>query len=67
LFLDSFKPPKWVIFKPWRLCIIDVLGSGFSIVGRVETGQLRVGNKVLVQPQGELTQIKSEFFSYFIR
>lgn len=37
-------------------------GSGFSIVGRVETGQLRVGDKVLVQPQGEIAQIKSEYF-----
>ncbi|KAE9523829.1 hypothetical protein AGLY_015717 [Aphis glycines] len=58
--IDSFKPPERVISKPWRLCIIDVLGSGFSIVGRVETGQLRVGNKVLVQSQGELIQIKNE-------
>lgn len=47
------------------MCISDVFkssGSGFSIVGRVETGQLRVGDKVLVQPQGEIALIKSEYF-----
>ncbi|XP_060835982.1 HBS1-like protein [Rhopalosiphum padi] len=60
--IDSFKPPERAISKPLRLCISDVFkssGSGFSIVGRVETGQLRVGDKVLVQPQGEVAQIKS--------
>jgi len=65
LFLDSFKPPERAISKPLRVCISDVYkssGSGFSIVGRVETGQLRVGDKVLVQPQGEIAQIKSECF-----
>jgi len=64
-FLDSFKPPERAISKPLRLCISDVFkssGSGFSIVGRIETGQLRVGDKVLVQPQGEVAQIKSEYF-----
>lgn len=47
------------------MCISDVYkssGSGFSIVGRIETGQLRVGDKVLVQPQGEISQIKSKIF-----
>lgn len=65
LFLDSFKPPERAVSKPLRLCVSDVYkstGSGFSIVGRVETGQLRVGDKVLVQPQGEIAQIKSEYF-----
>lgn len=62
LFLDSFKPPERAISKPLRMCVSDVFkssGSGFSIVGRIETGQLKVGDKVLVQPQGEITQIKS--------
>lgn len=65
LLIDSFKPPERAISKPLRLCISDVYkssGSGFSIVGRIETGQLRIGDKVLVQPQGEISQIKSEFF-----
>lgn len=69
MFLDSFKPPERAISKPLRLCISDVFkssGSGFSIVGRIETGQLRVGDKVLVQPQGEVAQIKSEYFFKFI-
>ncbi|VVC31843.1 Translation protein, beta-barrel domain,Translation elongation factor EFTu/EF1A, C- [Cinara cedri] len=60
--IDSFKPPERAISKPLRLCVSDVYkstGSGFSIVGRVETGQLRVGDKVLVEPQGEIAQIKS--------
>ncbi|XP_025405308.1 HBS1-like protein isoform X2 [Sipha flava] len=60
--IDSFKPPERPISKPLRLCISDVyksLGSGYSIVGRIETGQMRVGDKVLVQPQGEIAQIKS--------
>jgi len=60
--IDLFKPPERAISKPLRMCISDVYkstGSGFSIVGRVETGQMRVGDKVLVQPQGEVAQIKN--------
>lgn len=38
-------------------------GSGFCISGRIETGLLQVGDKVLVQPQNESALIKgiSEF------
>lgn len=69
LLLDSFKPPERAISKPLRLCVSDVYksaGSGFSIVGRVETGQLRVGDKVLIEPQGEIAQIKSDLNLYTI-
>lgn len=61
-FVDSFKPPERAVSKPLRMCVSDVFkssGSGFSIVGRIETGQLRVGDKILVQPLGEIAQIKS--------
>lgn len=33
-------------------------GSGFCVSGRVESGMVQVGDKVLVQPQNELALIK---------
>lgn len=38
-------------------------GSGGScIAGRIETGMLQNGDKVLVQPSGEIATVKSEFY-----
>lgn len=47
--------------KPFRLIISDVfkgLGSGFSVVGRVSSGSVQAGDKVLVQPAGDLAVVK---------
>lgn len=59
--IDNFKTPPRPVTKPFRMSVNDIFkgtGSGFCVSGRVETGLLQTGDKVLVQPQGELAQVK---------
>src|ERR687892_2078541 len=60
--LDSFEPPEKPIGKPLRIPIQDVYsitGVGTVPVGRVETGKMRPGEKVIVMPAGAAGEIKS--------
>ncbi|KDR18612.1 HBS1-like protein isoform X2 [Zootermopsis nevadensis] len=60
--IDKFKSPERPITKPFRLSVNDIFkgtGSGFCVSGRVETGMVQVGDKVLVQPQNEGAVIKA--------
>ncbi len=59
---DDFVPPEKPVNKPLRLPIQDVYsitGVGLVPVGRVETGVLKVGDKVIVMPSGATGEIKS--------
>ncbi|KAG8225167.1 hypothetical protein J437_LFUL002867 [Ladona fulva] len=59
--IDNFKTPPRPVSKPFRMSVNDIFkgtGSGFCVSGRVETGILQAGEKVLVQPQGELALVK---------
>jgi len=61
LFPDKFKTPERPVTKPFRLSVNDVfkgLGSGFCVSGKIETGMLQTGDKVLIQPVGETATIK---------
>ncbi|GLH00934.1 Elongation factor 1-alpha [Gryllus bimaculatus] len=60
--IDNFRAPERPITKPFRLSVNDIFkgtGSGFCISGRVETGLVETGDKVLVQPQNEVAVIKA--------
>jgi elongation factor 1-alpha len=60
--LDVLKPPEKPIDKPLRIPIQDVYsisGVGTVPVGRVETGVLRVGDKVIFEPPGVAGEVKS--------
>ncbi|KAK9882074.1 hypothetical protein WA026_018920 [Henosepilachna vigintioctopunctata] len=60
--IDSFHPPVRPVMKPFRLSINDIFkgtGSAFCISGRVETGALNVGDKVLLCPSKEMATVKS--------
>ena len=60
--IDSFKPPEKPIDKPLRLPIQDVYsitGVGTVPVGRVETGVMRVGDKIVFEPAGVSGEVKS--------
>jgi translation elongation factor EF-1alpha len=64
LITDKFKSPERPISKPFRLSVNDIFkgtGSGFCVSGRVETGLVQVGDKVLVQPQNEGAVIKGKY------
>ncbi|MEM0158544.1 MAG: translation elongation factor EF-1 subunit alpha [Thermoplasmataceae archaeon] len=60
--LDALKPPEKPTNKPLRLPIQDVYsitGIGTVPVGRVETGILKVGDKVIFLPADKQGEVKS--------
>jgi len=60
--LDTFKEPPRPIDKPLRIPIQDVYGIkgvGTVPVGRVETGVLKVGDKVVFMPSKKIGEVKS--------
>ncbi len=59
---DLLKPPVKLIDKPLRIPIQDVYsikGVGTVPVGRVESGILKVGDKVIFEPPGITGEVKS--------
>ncbi|KAL3512234.1 hypothetical protein ACH5RR_024951 [Cinchona calisaya] len=59
--IDSLQPPTRDYSKPLILPICDLIQSQgqLSIGGKVETGALRSGCKVLVMPSGEIATVRS--------
>ena len=60
--LDSFSEPPKPINKPLRIPIQDVYtitGVGTVPVGRVETGKMKVGETVVIMPEGITAEVKS--------
>ena len=60
--LDALKPPEKATNKPLRLPIQDVYsitGIGTVPVGRIETGVLKVGDKVVFLPADKQGEVKS--------
>ncbi len=60
--LDMLQPPPKPIDKPLRIPIQDVYsisGVGTVPVGRVETGVLRVGDRVVFMPPGKVGEVRS--------
>jgi len=60
--LDNLKVPPKPVDKPLRLPIQSVLsipGAGTVVTGRVETGVLKPGDKVIVMPAGIVGDVKS--------
>ena len=59
---DEFKMPEKPIGKPLRVPIQDVYtitGVGTVPVGRVETGKMKAGDKIVIMPSGAPGEIKS--------
>jgi elongation factor 1-alpha len=60
--LDTFEVPPKPVDKPLRLPIQDVYsitGVGTVPVGRIETGKMRTGEKIVIMPPGIVTEVKS--------
>ncbi len=60
--IDMLKPPEKPVHLPLRIPIQDVYsitGVGTVPVGRVETGVLKVGDKVIFEPPGITGEVKS--------
>ena len=59
---DDFKVPEKPVGKPLRIPIQDVYtitGVGTVPVGRVETGTVKAGQKIVVMPSGATGEVKS--------
>lgn len=59
---DALVPPKKLTDKPLRIPIQDVYsitGVGTVPVGRVETGVLKPGDKIVFSPSGAVGEVKS--------
>jgi sulfate adenylyltransferase large subunit len=58
--LDSFVPKERSVEKPLRFAVQDVYNFDKRIVaGRVESGLLKKGQSITIQPTGEETKIKT--------
>jgi elongation factor 1-alpha len=60
--LDTLEPPKKPVDKPLRIPVQNVYsipGAGTVPVGRVETGVLKVGDKVVFMPPGITGEVRS--------
>ncbi len=60
--LDEVQPPKKALNKPLRVPVQDVYtitGVGTVPVGRVESGVLKAGEKVVFMPSGATGEVKS--------
>jgi elongation factor 1-alpha len=60
--LDEFEIPKPPTDKPLRMPLQDVYsitGVGTVPVGRIETGKMKVGDNVIIMPEGLTAEIKS--------
>ncbi len=59
---ETIKPPEKQIDKPLRIPVQDVYsitGVGTVPVGRVESGVLKPGDKVIFEPSGKVGEVKS--------
>lgn len=62
--IDNFKTPSRPLSKPLRMSVSDIYrsaGSGYCVAGRVETGVLLAGEKLMVQPQNEVATVKAVY------
>ncbi|XP_005104900.1 HBS1-like protein isoform X1 [Aplysia californica] len=62
--IDKLRPPQRPIDKPFRLNVSDVfkgIGTGFNVSGRVGSGYVQPGDKVLILPAGITATIKNVF------
>lgn len=60
--LDMFVEPPKPVDKPLRMPVQDVYsitGVGTVPVGRIETGKLKVGDTVIIMPEGLTAEVKS--------
>ncbi|XP_022088694.1 HBS1-like protein isoform X3 [Acanthaster planci] len=62
--IDSLKAPKRPIEKAFRQCVSDVfkgIGAGISIAGKIESGGVQVGDRVVIMPAGETGQVRGVY------
>ena len=61
MFTDKFRPVSRPIDKPLRICVSDVfkgMGSGFTVTGKIASGCVQTGDRVIVMPAAEYAMVK---------
>ncbi|KAL3867651.1 hypothetical protein ACJMK2_040522 [Sinanodonta woodiana] len=59
--IDKFTPVSRPVDKPFRLYIGDIfkgMGGGISVTGKIASGSVKLGDRVLVMPAMELAIVK---------
>ncbi|XP_037085357.1 HBS1-like protein isoform X2 [Pollicipes pollicipes] len=60
--IDGFPAPKRAVSMPLRLFVSDVFKgqqqSGLSMAGRIDSGMMQLGDRVLVMPHGDTATVK---------
>ncbi|CAL1544334.1 unnamed protein product [Lymnaea stagnalis] len=62
--IENLRPPVRPIDKPFRLNVSDVykgLGTGFNVAGRVGSGYVQPGDKILIMPLGISANIRNVY------
>ncbi|XP_071807872.1 uncharacterized protein [Asterias amurensis] len=62
--IDCLKAPKRPVDKSYRQCVSDVfkgMGAGISIAGKIESGGVQVGDKVVIMPAAEHGQVRGVY------
>jgi len=59
--IDTFSPPERPVDKPFRLCVSDIYkGQGsFIVAGKVESGSVQNGDRVILMPAAEPGIVKA--------
>eukprot|EP00800_Vazella_pourtalesii_P023366 TRINITY_DN943_c0_g2_i1.p1 TRINITY_DN943_c0_g2~~TRINITY_DN943_c0_g2_i1.p1 ORF type:complete len:470 (+),score=128.99 TRINITY_DN943_c0_g2_i1:607-2016(+) len=59
--IDKIQPPVRPVEKPLRFCVCGVnqVGSGIHVAGKIETGYLQTGDKLLVLPSAQTAVIRN--------
>jgi elongation factor 1 alpha-like protein len=68
--IDRFSPPERLLDRPLRMCVADVYRSqslGVTVGGKIESGSVLVGEKVLLLPLGEVATVKALNVSTSVR
>ena len=63
--LDGFRSPDRALNRPTRFVISDIFkstgsSSGCCLAGRVESGMIQIGDKLLLLPLNEVAHVKSK-------
>jgi elongation factor 1 alpha-like protein len=60
--IDAFSPPARLVARPLRFsvsAVVSATSSALTLSGRVESGSVMAGERVLLMPQRELVTVKS--------
>lgn len=64
--VDKMEPPQRPITRPLRMCVADVfkgMQSGVCVGGKIESGCMSQGDKLVIMPSQESCVVRCKFFN----